>query len=145
MQLHLQNKDLQVLLHVLERIKVTNMAANRGRAKLLGHVGAKLSEYAQDELDLIKSFAQTGEEGDLLRTKDGNYIPRDDVDLSVANELLTELSTEEVFLDAGEYTKRYQDFLSYLSSCEDAFDAESVLVIDAILEQFEGDKDGFSI
>ncbi|WP_152911082.1 DUF1617 family protein, partial [Streptococcus phocae] len=38
MELKLKNKELNTLCDVLDKIKVTNMKANRGRAKLLSKV-----------------------------------------------------------------------------------------------------------
>ncbi|MGT0972531.1 DUF1617 family protein, partial [Streptococcus pyogenes] len=46
MQLTIKNKDLNTLYCVLDKIKVTNMRANRGRAKLLAKVVDKFKEYA---------------------------------------------------------------------------------------------------
>lgn len=58
MQLTIKNKDLNTLYRVLDKIKVTNMRANRGRAKLLAKVVDKIKEYAKDEGDLIDLYAQ---------------------------------------------------------------------------------------
>ncbi|MFN1464758.1 DUF1617 family protein, partial [Streptococcus pyogenes] len=57
MQLTIKNKDLNTLYCVLDKIKVTNMRANRGRAKLLAKVVDKFKEYAKDEGDLIDLYA----------------------------------------------------------------------------------------
>ncbi|HEP1411081.1 TPA: DUF1617 family protein, partial [Streptococcus pyogenes] len=46
MQLTIKNKDLNTLYCVLDKIKITNMRANRGRAKLLAKVVDKINEYA---------------------------------------------------------------------------------------------------
>ncbi|CQR24571.1 phage protein [Streptococcus varani] len=138
MELHLQNKDLKALINVLETITVRNMPANRGRAKLLMHATKKFNEYGQDELDIIKEFAETDADGELLVNASGQFALKTDADMTLVNTLVTELSTEKVVLSAGEYKKRYEDFLTYLSSCEDNFDAEAVMVIDTILDQFEG-------
>ncbi|HGM9707323.1 TPA: DUF1617 family protein, partial [Streptococcus pyogenes] len=53
MDLTLKNKELNTLYRVLDKIKITNMRANRGRAKLLAKVVDKINEYAKDETDLI--------------------------------------------------------------------------------------------
>ncbi|HHI9854722.1 TPA: DUF1617 family protein, partial [Streptococcus pyogenes] len=57
MQLTIKNKDLNTLYCVLDKIKITNMRANRGRAKLLAKVVDKINEYAKDETDLIDMYA----------------------------------------------------------------------------------------
>ncbi|HEQ9340754.1 TPA: DUF1617 family protein, partial [Streptococcus pyogenes] len=57
MDLTLKNKELNTLYRVLDKIKITNMRANRGRAKLLAKVVDKINEYAKDETDLIDMYA----------------------------------------------------------------------------------------
>ena len=61
-----KNKELNTLYSVLDKIKITNMRANRGRAKLLAKVVDKFKEYAKDEGDLIDLYAQ--------KDKDGKFV-----------------------------------------------------------------------
>ncbi|HER7389810.1 TPA: DUF1617 family protein, partial [Streptococcus pyogenes] len=66
MDLTLKNKELNTLYRVLDKIKITNMRANRGRAKLLAKVVDKINEYAKDETDLIDMYA--------AKDKDGKFV-----------------------------------------------------------------------
>ncbi|HGM9375179.1 TPA: DUF1617 family protein, partial [Streptococcus pyogenes] len=66
MDLTIKNKELNTLYSVLDKIKITNMRANRGRAKLLAKVVDKFKEYAKDEGDLIDLYAQ--------KDKDGKFV-----------------------------------------------------------------------
>ncbi|WP_262366206.1 DUF1617 family protein, partial [Streptococcus pyogenes] len=59
----MKNKELNTLYCVLDKIKVTNMRANRGRAKLLAKVEDKVKEYAKEEGDLIDLYAQKDKDG----------------------------------------------------------------------------------
>ncbi|HEK9759245.1 TPA: DUF1617 family protein, partial [Streptococcus equi subsp. equi] len=72
MDLTVQNKDLNTLYSVLDKIKVTNMRANRGRAKLLAKVEAKLSEYAKDEVDIIDQYVAKNDDGKWIVDDKGN-------------------------------------------------------------------------
>ncbi|PZO93358.1 MAG: hypothetical protein DI617_08850, partial [Streptococcus pyogenes] len=58
------------------------------------------------------------------------------------NDLLTELSDEEITIKGHEYSKRFIDFLEYLAESEDEFTASEIVLIDNILEQFEESKKG---
>ncbi|HEP1351537.1 TPA: DUF1617 family protein, partial [Streptococcus pyogenes] len=72
MQLTIKNKDLNTLHSVLDKIKVTNMRANRGRAKLLAKVEVKLSEYAKDETDILDKYADKTEDNKYKLDKNKN-------------------------------------------------------------------------
>ncbi|PZO93313.1 MAG: hypothetical protein DI617_08920, partial [Streptococcus pyogenes] len=58
------------------------------------------------------------------------------------NDLLTELSDEEITIKGHEYSKRFIDFLEYLAESEDEFTASEIVLIDNVLEQFEESKKG---
>ncbi|HER0784525.1 TPA: DUF1617 family protein, partial [Streptococcus pyogenes] len=72
MQLTIKNKDLNTLYRVLDKIKITNMRANRGRAKLLAKVEGKLSEYAKDEVDIIDQYVAKNDDGKWITDDKGN-------------------------------------------------------------------------
>ncbi|SQF67889.1 DUF1617 family protein [Streptococcus dysgalactiae] len=140
MQLTIKNKDLNTLHNVLDKIKVTNMRANRGRAKLLAKVGAKLSEYAKDEVDIIDQYVSKNDDGKWIVDDKGNPKIDDTSKLAELNDFLDELASEPIIIKGGEYSKRFIDFLEYLAESEDEFTSEEIVLIDNILEQFEESK-----
>lgn len=140
MQLTLTNQDLQPFLTVLETMTVTQMAANRGRAKLLRHVRSKLDEYITDERDLLRDYVVLDDTGQPLLNETGNFTLRDPKQYSEINALLDELKDEKVRLEFGEYRERYQAFFTYLLEAVDSFTAEQIIVIDDLLDQFESQK-----
>ncbi|WP_136303573.1 DUF1617 family protein, partial [Streptococcus pyogenes] len=111
MQLTIKNKDLNTLYCVLDKIKVTNMRANRGRAKLLAKVVDKFKEYAKDEGDLIDLYAQKDKDGKFVIDEHKNIKLADPAKLDEFNGLLNELADEEIVIKGGEYSKRFIDFL----------------------------------
>ncbi|HFG1681472.1 TPA: DUF1617 family protein, partial [Streptococcus pyogenes] len=119
MQLTIKNKDLNTLYSVLDKIKVTNMRANRGRAKLLAKVVDKFKEYAKDEGDLIDLYAQKDKDGKFVIDEHKNIKLADPAKLDEFNGLLNELADEEIVIKGGEYSKRFIDFLNFLEECED--------------------------
>ncbi|HEQ9580470.1 TPA: DUF1617 family protein, partial [Streptococcus pyogenes] len=137
MQLTIKNKDLNTLYCVLDKIKVTNMRANRGRAKLLAKVEGKLSEYAKDETDILDKYAEKTEDNKYKLDKNKNIKLKDPQKLDELNNLLNELADEEIVIKGGEYSKRFIDFLNFLEECEDEFTSSEIILIDNILEQFE--------
>ncbi|HEQ1353597.1 TPA: DUF1617 family protein, partial [Streptococcus pyogenes] len=114
MQLTIKNKDLNTLYCVLDKIKVTNMRANRGRAKLLAKVVDKFKEYAKDEGDLIDLYAQKDKDGKFVIDEHKNIKLADPAKLDEFNGLLNELADEEIVIKGGEYSKRFIDFLNFL-------------------------------
>ena len=142
MDLTVKNKELNTLYDVLDKIKVTNMKANRGRAKLLAKVVDKIKEYAKDETDLIDLYAAKDENDKFVLDKHKNIKIADTSKINELNDLLTELSDEEITIKGHEYSKRFIDFLEYLAESEDEFTASEIVLIDNVLEQFEESKKG---
>ncbi|MGT2943753.1 DUF1617 family protein [Streptococcus canis] len=140
MQLTIKNKDLNTLHNVLDKIKVTNMRANRGRAKLLAKVEAKLSEYAKDQVDIIDQYVSKNDDGKWITDDKGNPKIDDTSKLAELNDFLDELASEPIIIKGGEYSKRFIDFLEYLAESEDEFTSEEIVLIDNVLEQFEESK-----
>ncbi len=98
MDLTLKNKDLNTLYSVLDKIKITNMRANRGRAKLLAKVVDKFKEYAKDEGDLIDLYAQKDKDGKFVIDEHKNIKLADPAKLDEFNGLLNELADEEIVI-----------------------------------------------
>lgn len=142
MDLTLKNKDLNTLYSVLDKIKVTNMRANRGRAKLLAKVADKIKEYAKDEGDIIDLYALKDKDGKFVIDEHKNIKIEDPTKIDELNDLLNELADEEIVIKGHEYSKRFIDFLEYLAESEDEFTSEEIVLIDNILEQFEESKKG---
>ncbi|HGI6924538.1 TPA: DUF1617 family protein, partial [Streptococcus pyogenes] len=132
--------DLNTLYSVLDKIKVTNMRANRGRAKLLAKVVDKINEYAKDETDLIDMYAAKDKDDKFVIDEHKNIKLADPAKLDELNDLLNELADEEIVIKGGEYSKRFIDFLEYLAESEDEFTAQEIIIVDSILEQYEGSK-----
>ncbi|PXX83098.1 hypothetical protein DI495_05140 [Streptococcus dysgalactiae subsp. equisimilis] len=142
MDLTLKNKDLNTLYDVLDKIKVTNMRANRGRAKLLAKVVDKIKEYANDEADIIDLYALKNKDGKFVIDEQKNIKIEDPTKIDELNDLLTELGNEDITIKGHEYSKRFIDFLEYLAESEDEFTSEEIVLVDNILEQFEASKKG---
>ncbi|HEP7750435.1 TPA: DUF1617 family protein, partial [Streptococcus pyogenes] len=137
MDLTLKNKDLNTLYSVLDKIKVTNMRANRGRAKLLAKVVDKIKEYAKDEGDLIDLYAQKDKDGKFVIDERKNIKLADPTKIDELNDLLSELGNEDITIKGHEYSKCFIDFLEYLAESEDEFTSDEIIIIDNILEEFE--------
>ncbi|HEQ4471885.1 TPA: DUF1617 family protein [Streptococcus pyogenes] len=140
MDLTLKNKDLNTFYSVLDKIKITNMRANRGRAKLLAKVVDKINEYAKDEADIIDLYALKNKDGKFVIDEHKNIKIEDPKKIDELNDLLTELGNEDITIKGHEYSKRFIDFLEYLAESEDEFTSSEIILIDNILEQFEESK-----
>ncbi|MCQ9211811.1 MULTISPECIES: DUF1617 family protein [unclassified Streptococcus] len=137
MQLTLKNKDLTTLMTVLEKVEVRNIKANRGRAKLSAHAAIKLNEYLQDETDILKEYVEVTENGTFKRDDTGNLVLLESSKLKEVNDLLDELRAEEVVIKGGEYSKRYLDFLEFLSEYDGELALAEIELVDNLLEQYE--------
>lgn len=141
MKLTLKNNQLMTLADILTKVQPRNMAANRGRAKIFAKAQAKLEEYVKDETDILTSYCQMDEAGRLVQDETGSFVPKEGESFAAINELLTELGKEPVVLKAGEYAKRYMDFLDWLAGAEDDFTTAEVVLIDDLLEQYGASKE----
>lgn len=140
MELKLQNKDIIPLLTLLNNIKVKSMKANRGRAKLIKKLQEKLEEYSSDETEILKEYVELDKDGNMVRDDSGNLKMLDISKTKEANELLKELTAETITIIGGEYSNRYSDFLDYLAEYDEELSAEEIIIVDNILEQYEGDE-----
>lgn len=136
MELTLKNSQLITLANILIRVQPKSMPANRGRAKIFSKVQIKLQEYVKDEAEILETYCELDEAGQLLK-RDGSFVPKASESAETVNGFLTELGNEPVILKAGEYAKRYMDFLDWLAEAADDFTAEEVVLIDDLLEQYE--------
>lgn len=137
MQLTLKNKDLVTAYQVLDKLSVSKMSANRGRARLMKHLADKLAEYQGDERELLAEYLAVDDDGNYIRDEAGNLKLKDPSKLSELNELLEELASEKVILDSGEYTSRYVAFMGYLADCDVDLTYEQAILMDDLLEQYE--------
>ncbi|MET3558710.1 hypothetical protein ABID29_001836 [Streptococcus rupicaprae] len=142
MKLTLKNNQLTTLSTILERVQPKNMKANRGRAKLIAKVQEKFTEYYQDESDILKEYCEADEHGQIVSDGAGGLKLKDPDKLAEVRQLQSELSEEEITLEAGEYASRYKAFFDWLAEAEDDFSATEVILIDDLLEQYEGGTDG---
>lgn len=140
MKLNLKNKDLNSLLQIIDKLTITSMRVNRGKAKFYSAVISKLQEYAQDEEEILKAAVKIDDSGQLLRHENGDFILKEDVDVAEVNHQLSELQEEIITISSGDYTNRFTDFLDWLSDCEEEFTTAEVILIDNLLEQFEEQK-----
>ena len=49
MKFNVKNKDLSSLLQIIDKLSITSMRVNRGKAKVYSAVSNKLQEYGSDD------------------------------------------------------------------------------------------------
>ncbi|MBF0779324.1 DUF1617 family protein [Streptococcus cuniculi] len=135
-----KGKDLTTLMTVLEKVEVHNMKANRGRAKLSAHAANKLNVYLQDETDILKEYVEVSENGAFKRDDTCNLVMIDASKMQEVNGLLDELRDEDVVIKGGEYSKRYMDFLDFLSEYDGELALAEIELVDNLLEQYEASR-----
>lgn len=137
MQFKLTNKDLLTIKHVLEKLRIQNMRANRGKVKFYKHTLLKLEEYYQDEQEILKEVAVINDDGSFSTDEKGDIRLKDGETYENVNRQLSDLSQEEVVLNAGEYEARYRAFFNWLAECEEELTMDEAILVDELLEQFE--------
>lgn len=141
MQLKLQNKDLPTLKMFLEKLHIKNMRVNRGKVKFYKHILLKLEEYYRDEQEILKEVAVVDDSGSFATDENGNIQLKDGETYENVNRQLSELSQEEVVLNAGEYEARYRAFLNWLAECKEDLTMDEAILVDDLLEQFESQSE----
>ena len=139
MKFELKNKDLNIFLQVIDKLTILSMRVNRGKAKVYSAISDKLEEYKHDEEEILKKYIVTDESGQLMQEND-NFILKENVTIGEINRQLSELQEEIITISSGDYTNRFTDFFDWLSECEENFTTQEAILIDSILEQFEGQK-----
>lgn len=137
MEFKLTNKDLLTIKHVLEKLHIQNMRANRGKVKFYKHILLKIEEYYQDEQEILKEVAVVDDSGSFATDENGNIQLKDGETYESVNRQLSDLSQEEVVLNASEYEARYRAFLNWLAECEEELAMDEAILVDDLLEQFE--------
>ena len=141
MKLKLTNKDLPTLKMFLEKLHIKNMRVNRGKVKFYKHILLKLEEYFRDEQEILKEVAVVDDSGSFVTDENGNIQLKDGETYENVNRQLSELSQEEVFLNAGEYEARYRAFLNWVAECEEGLTMDEAILVDDLLEQFESQSE----
>lgn len=139
MEFTLKNSQLSTLTNILSKVQPRNMMVNRGRAKIFAKAQAKLAEYIKDEAEILATYCQQDAAGRLIQGETG-FTPKEGETIETINTLLIDLGNEPVVLKAGEYAKRYMDFLDWLVTAEGDFTTDEVVLIDDLLEQYESSK-----
>ena len=141
MKLKLTNKDLPTLKMFLEKLHIKNMKVNRGKVKFYKHILLKLEEYYQDEQEILKEVAVVDDSGSFATDENGNIQLKDGETYESVNRQLSELSQEEVVLNAGEYEARYRALFNWLAECEEELAMDEAILVDDLLEQFESQSE----
>ena len=140
MKFNVKNKDLSSLLQIIDKLSITSMRVNRGKAKVYSAVSNKLQEYRSDEEDILKENVVIDDSGQLARQEDGNFILKEGVNVVDVNQQLLELQEETITISSGDYTNRFTDFFNWLLDCEEVFTTQEVILVDNLLDQFEEQK-----
>lgn len=139
MKFELKNKDLNIFLQIIDKLTILSMRVNRGKAKVYNAISYKLEEYKHDEEEILKEYIVTDESGQLMQEND-NFILKENATIAEINRQLSELQEEFITISSGDYTNRFTDFFDWLSECEENFTTQEAILIDSLLEQFEGQK-----
>lgn len=139
MKFELKNKDLNIFLQIIDKLTILSMRVNRGKAKVYSAISEKLEEYKHDEEEILKEYIVADESGQLMQ-ENGNFILKENATIAEINRQLSELQDEIITISSGDYTNRFTDFFDWLSDCEENFTTQEAILIDSILEQFEGQK-----
>ncbi len=139
MKFELKNKDLNIFLQIIDKLTISSMRVNRGKAKVYNAISDKQEEYKHDEEEILKEYIVTDESGQLMQ-ENGNFILKENATIADINQQLSELQEEIITISSGDYTNRFTDFFDWLSDCEENFTTQEAILIDRLLEQFESQK-----
>ncbi|QBX25311.1 Protein of unknown function [Streptococcus henryi] len=140
MKFELKNKDLNSFLQIIDKLTVSSMRVNRGKAKVYSAISDKLEEYGRDEGEILEKNIVTNEYGQLMKEENGDFILKENVTITEINQQLSELQEEVITISSGDYTNRFTDFFDWLSDCEENITTQEAILIDSLLEQFEAQK-----
>lgn len=136
MKIKFKNKDLPTLINAITNVGISSMRVNRSRSKFLKRLHEKDQEYLEARIAVRDIFVKK-EHQDLDKIE--YHEGKDEKGFLAEIDVLME---EEIVIEGGEYSNRFQEFFDYLLEAQDVYlTGTEAIVLDHILEQYETYKE----
>lgn len=116
--------------------------ATRGKVKFMSRLEEKLKEFDEAATEIRKRYFKTKEDGSF-EEKDGKLIWIDDSKEAKdkVTQELTDLENEEVEIQFGEYSGKYEALFNALENLTTNVEARYAVVYDNLLNAYEANKE----
>jgi hypothetical protein len=135
MKISLENKYIVPLVPFLEEMKLKG-EQSRARSKFVKLVYAAFAELHESEVDLVKEFAVTGEDGEPVCSEDGSFTLRNGAAKDYAQQR-AKLFSEVAEIEGGTYTSHLKAMHQILLDYGGELSGEDAELYDALCEAFE--------
>lgn len=135
----LQNKAIVPVFQFLQEV-VLKGKASRGRTQFSKRLEEKNKEFNESLKELRKEYFKTDEEGELF-VENGEFIAKDKKKNKELDNKLQELDDEEIEIQFGEYSTKYEAMFAALDDIEDPLSGQSAYGYNELMDAFEANEE----
>ncbi len=138
----LSNKEVLDAYKFLQNLTLS-AKASRGRSKLLKRLEEKNKEFNDDLKELQNQYFDTEEDGSF-KTAHGQMLFKEEItndDKVEYFKAYDELFKDEVVIEFGEYSKKYEDLFDGLETLTQEISGENANIYDKLLDEYEANKE----
>lgn len=118
--------------------------ATRGRNQLMKRLEEKSKEFNESLTDMRKEYFVLDKDGEL-EVQNGEYIFKDEANKDELNkelsEKMKELNEEEIEIQFGEYSTKYEALFKALDEYEEALSGQEALGYNELMDAYEANED----
>lgn len=134
----LKNNELTEAIIFLKSIGLVG-APTRGKQKMINRLVEKNKEFLKEESDLIKEYAEVGEDGELI-INDNNFVFLESVTKEQKEQLAEarkELQDEIAEVAFTEYSSKYEALFKALQEYDKEIEPRFSYIYDMLLDAYE--------
>lgn len=133
--LKFKNSEIETVANFLNKAPLKSKAS-RARTLLIKKLNDKFGEYASFQKEVLEEYAKKKENGELYKDEQGNFHWEVDK-VDVANNAMTEIGGEEVYLDIEEYRPNMKFLTVSLNNLDMELSGNEAIVYDLLMDQLE--------
>lgn len=137
MQVKIKNAYLGQAISLLFNLSLKGKQS-RHRTKFIKLLDARLKEYAESEMELLKEYAVLDDKGEIVQTEDKKGVKlKDPGQAAECQKELEELREEELVIEGGDAQGMLKTVKAVLDECDKEFKGAEATTYDYLCEQFD--------
>lgn len=134
-KIKLENKMIVPVFQFLQGATLKGKAT-RGRNQFMKRLEEKSKEFNEALTEVRKEYFLLDKEGELI-VEDGNFIFKLDADKKELEDKIKELNEEELEIQFGEYSTKYEALFKALDEYEESLSGQDALGYNELMDAYE--------